>query len=57
MGMIASYEEWEAAGNPELIEDARNMVDQFLASHQPLALDEDIDRELERIKKKAADKL
>jgi trimethylamine:corrinoid methyltransferase-like protein len=57
MGMIASFEEWEAAGKPELIEDARDMVDQFLASHQPLALDEEVNRELDCIKKSAADKL
>jgi trimethylamine--corrinoid protein Co-methyltransferase len=57
MGKIALFEEWEAAGKPELTDDAREKVDQILASHQPLPLDEDVDRELERIKKSAADKL
>lgn len=52
-GMIDSFEEWKAAGKRELVDDAREKVDQILASHQPLALDEDTDRELERIKKKA----
>ena len=57
MSMIASFEEWEAAGKPELLEDARDMVDQILTSYEPLPIDEEIDRELERIKKKAADNL
>jgi len=57
MGMIDSFEEWETAGKRELVEDAREKVDQILSSHQPLPLDEEIDRELERIKKKAADKV
>ena len=57
MGMIASFEEWEAAGKRKLVEDARDTVDQILSSHQPLPLDEEINRELERIRKSAADKL
>jgi trimethylamine--corrinoid protein Co-methyltransferase len=55
MGRILSFEEWEATGKPQMIDDARDKVDRILASHQPLALDEYIDRELVRIKKKAAE--
>ena len=57
MGMIASFEDWVAAGKREIVEDAREKVDQILSSHQPLPLDEDIDRELERIKKKSRESL
>ena len=57
MGMAASLEEWQAGGKQEIVEDAREKVDYILSSHQPLPLDEDIDRELERIKKKAADSI
>ncbi len=53
MGMAASLEEWQAGGKREIVEDAREKVDNILSSHQPLPLDEEIDRELERIKKKA----
>ena len=53
MGLVTSFEEWQAAGKQEIVEDARENVDYILSSHQPLPLDEDIDRELERIKKKA----
>ena len=55
LGMGISFEEWQAAGKQEIIEDAREKVDYILSSHQPLPLDEDIDRELERIKKKTKD--
>ena len=53
MGMVTSLEEWVAAGRREIVEDAREKVNQILTSHQPLPLAEDIDRELEHIKKKA----
>ena len=52
-GMTATFEEWKSGGKCEIIGDARERVDQILTSHQPLPLDEDIDRELEHIKKKA----
>jgi trimethylamine--corrinoid protein Co-methyltransferase len=52
-GMTATFEEWKSTGRREIIEDAREKVDQILAAHQPLPLDEEVERELERIKKKA----
>ena len=57
LGVNASLEEWEAAGRPDVMEEAREAVDQILSAHRPLPLDEEIDRELDRIKKKAADSL
>jgi len=39
---------------PDVLEEAREAVDRILSTHQPLALDEEIDRELERIRKRAA---
>ena len=54
-GIMESLEEWEAAGKRGLVEDLREKVNQILSSHEPLPLAEDIDRELERIRKKAAE--
>lgn len=54
LGVNASLEEWEAAGRPDVLEESREEVDRILSTHQPLALDEEIDRELERIRKRAA---
>ncbi|MDM8543656.1 trimethylamine methyltransferase family protein [Desulfococcaceae bacterium HSG9] len=55
LGRNTSFEEWEAAGKPGLLEEAREKVEQILSSHRPLPLDEEIERELNRILKKAQD--
>ena len=57
LGVNTSLEEWEAAGRPDIMEESREAVDRILSTHQPLVLDEGIDRELERIRKRAADSL
>ncbi len=57
LGVNTSLEEWEAAGRPDVMEESRETVDRILSTHQPLALDEEIDRELDRIKKRAEDSL
>ena len=57
LGVNASLEEWEAAGRPDVMDESRETVDRILSTHQPLALDEEIDRELERIRKRAAESL
>ena len=57
LGVNASLEAWEAAGRPDVTAEARRAVDQILSTHRPLPLDEDIDRELDRIRKRAADSL
>ena len=55
LGVNASFEGWEAAGKPDVMQEAGGAVDRILAAHQPLPLDEEVDRELDRIRKKAAD--
>ena len=55
LGVNASLEEWEAAGRPDVMEEAGKAVDRILSEHQPLPLDEEIDRELDRIKKRATE--
>jgi trimethylamine--corrinoid protein Co-methyltransferase len=52
-GVHDTFEGWEAAGRPTLREQASERVKQILASHQPLPFDEDVERELERIQKRA----
>jgi trimethylamine--corrinoid protein Co-methyltransferase len=53
LGTHDSYEGWEAAGQPKLLEEAREKVNEILSSHELLPLDEDIERELEQIQKRA----
>ncbi|MGD8464785.1 MAG: trimethylamine methyltransferase family protein [Anaerolineae bacterium] len=54
-GVHDSFEKWEAAGRPRLLESARQRVDEILAAHQPLSFDPDTERELERIQHRAAE--
>jgi trimethylamine--corrinoid protein Co-methyltransferase len=52
-GVHDTFEAWEATGRPTLIDEAREKVDRILATHQPLPLDENAERELDRIHKRA----
>lgn len=45
----SSYEAWHALGKPSLIEEFRSDVQEILKTHQPLPLDESVERELDRI--------
>jgi trimethylamine--corrinoid protein Co-methyltransferase len=57
LGMHDTFEGWDAAGRPTLLEEARGKVEHILATHEPLPLDEDVERELERIQQRARDQL
>jgi trimethylamine--corrinoid protein Co-methyltransferase len=53
LGVHDSFEGWAAAGRPGLLGEAREKVNMILSSHKPLPLDEKVERELERIQKRA----
>ena len=53
LGRHDTFESWAAAGRPTLLQEAREKVDQILATHQPLPLDEDVERELTHIQDRA----
>ncbi|MGD2147402.1 MAG: trimethylamine methyltransferase family protein [Anaerolineae bacterium] len=52
-GVHGSFEDWQADGQPALLHEARERVDQILATHEPLSLEEDVERELDRILERA----
>jgi len=52
-GLHDTYEKWEAEGKPTLLDEARRRVDEILATHEPLPLDEDVERELDKIQERA----
>jgi len=54
LGNHDSYEAWIAAGRPTFREEIRAKVEQLIHTHQPLLLGEDVERELNIIKKRAA---
>jgi trimethylamine--corrinoid protein Co-methyltransferase len=53
LGLHDTYEAWEAAGKPVLLDEVRDEVNRILASHEPLPLGEDVERELDRIQARA----
>ncbi len=53
LGTHNSYDGWVKDGRPDLLDEARDKVDQLLAEHQPLALSEEAERELDRIESRA----
>jgi trimethylamine--corrinoid protein Co-methyltransferase len=52
-GWRGSFEAWERAGRPELLDELRERVVGILDAHEPLPLGEEVERELERIASKA----
>jgi trimethylamine--corrinoid protein Co-methyltransferase len=55
LGVHGPWQTWEAAGRPALLEQVRERVDQILASHQPLPLEAEMERELARLQQRAAE--
>ncbi len=55
IGLHDTFEAWEASGRPHLLEEMRQKVDEILATHEPLPLGEDVERELDRIQQRAGE--
>lgn len=52
----STYEAWHASGKPSLVDELRGDVQEILKKHQPLPLDESIERELDRIEASVREK-
>jgi trimethylamine--corrinoid protein Co-methyltransferase len=50
LGVHESHERWKASRKGNFLDEVRERVDQILAKHQPLPLDEDVAKELDRIR-------
>jgi trimethylamine--corrinoid protein Co-methyltransferase len=53
LGVHESREAWEKAGKSDILEEARAKVEDVLSTHNPLPLEEDIEKELKHIQKRA----
>jgi trimethylamine--corrinoid protein Co-methyltransferase len=53
LGVHDTEQSWERSGRKDILDEAREKVDQILKTHKPLPLDDDIQEELDRIYKKA----
>ena len=56
LGVHGTFESWDSAGRPALLQQAREQVEHMLTTHQPLPLGEDVERELDRIQKRARER-
>lgn len=56
LGFHDTYEKWKAGGMPDVIDMIQDSVTMILKNHQPLALDEQADLELESLEHKVRDK-
>ena len=52
LGVHDTLEGWKDAGEPDLLEECRQKARDLMKSHRPLPLDEDVERELARIRKR-----
>ena len=53
LGMHDTQESWESSGRKDILDEARENVDHILKTHKPLPLGDDIQKELDKISKKA----
>ena len=55
IGFHNTYETWKAAGKPDVVDEIQEAVTRILKDYQPLPLESQIDRELERMERKMRD--
>jgi trimethylamine--corrinoid protein Co-methyltransferase len=55
LGVHEPFASWQAAGQPALLDQAREHVDRILVTHQPLPFSAEVERELDRIRQRAAE--
>ncbi|MCF8068215.1 MAG: trimethylamine methyltransferase family protein [Desulfobacterales bacterium] len=53
LGVHDSHENWVAEGKPDVLDEARVKVDDILGTHEPLPFNDDVEKELAKIRKKA----
>jgi trimethylamine--corrinoid protein Co-methyltransferase len=54
-GSHETYDSWIANGKKDVLQEARDKVDHSLKSHEPLPLGTDVEKELDRICKRAGE--
>ncbi len=57
LGSHETLQSWEFAGKKDLLDDAREKVEHLLATHKPLPLGEEVEKELDKIQQKARESL
>ncbi len=55
IGSHSSFEDWVAGGKKDILSQIREKIEQILDEYEPLTLGKDVEKELERISKKASE--
>jgi trimethylamine--corrinoid protein Co-methyltransferase len=53
LGVHEAQESWEMAGKKDILEEAREKVENLLTTHKPLPLSDEVEKELDKIQKRA----
>ncbi len=53
LGVHEAQESWEMAGKKNILEEAREKVENLLSTHEPLPLSDEVEKELDNIQKRA----
>ena len=53
LGVHGAQESWEMAGKKDILEEAREKVENLLSTHKPLPLSDEVEKELDKIQKRA----
>jgi len=53
LGVHDAQESWEMAGKKDILEEAREKVENLLSAHEPLPLSDEVEKELDKIQKRA----
>jgi trimethylamine--corrinoid protein Co-methyltransferase len=53
LGVHEAQESWEMAGKKDILEEAREKVENLLSTHKPLPLSDEVEKELDKIQKRA----
>jgi len=53
LGVHEAQESWEMAGKKDILEEAREKVEHLLSTHEPLPLSDEVEKELDKIQKRA----
>ncbi len=56
LGVHGTQQSWESSGRKDILDEAREKVDQILKTHKPLPLEDKVQDELDKIYKKAQEK-
>lgn len=54
LGFHEPYEQWEAQGRPDILEEARDQLHRIIDAHQPIPFDDEVEKELSKLQKSAS---